>query len=115
MARSGAGLAVVIGLTGAACGVRGGPVLQPSLDSAAVAATALELLGRPYAFGGATPAGFDSSGFTHYVYAQHGIDLPGSPLSSIASGPRSAGATCGRETSSSSTRRPLAALRTSAC
>ena len=67
---------VVVALTGAACGVRGGPILQPPLDSAAVAATALELLGRPYAFGGATPAGFDSSGFTHYVYAQHGIELP---------------------------------------
>ena len=68
---------VVIALTGAACaGARGGPVLQPSLDPAAVAATALELQGRRYAFGGATPGGFDSSGFTHYVYAQHGIELP---------------------------------------
>ena len=41
-----------------------------------MATTALGLLGRPFAFGGATPAGFDSSGFTHYVYAQHGIELP---------------------------------------
>ena len=40
------------------------------------AATALGLLGRPYAFGGATPDGFDSSGFTHYVHAQHGVELP---------------------------------------
>lgn len=76
MARSGSGLLVLIALAGAACGVRDGPVLQPSPDPAAVAATALGLLGRPYAFGGATPDGFDSSGFTHYVYAQHGIELP---------------------------------------
>jgi cell wall-associated NlpC family hydrolase len=36
---------------------------------------AYQFLGVPYAWGGATPSGFDCSGLTMYVYAQVGIKL----------------------------------------
>lgn len=39
----------------------------------AVVAYASKFLGTPYLWGGTTPAGFDCSGFTQYVYKQFGI------------------------------------------
>jgi cell wall-associated NlpC family hydrolase len=38
--------------------------------------TALELRGVPYRNGGTDRRGFDCSGFTQYVFAQHGLFLP---------------------------------------
>ncbi|MDY3691275.1 MAG: SH3 domain-containing C40 family peptidase [Dysosmobacter sp.] len=45
-------------------------------SGSAIVNTAKQYLGTRYSYGGASPSGFDCSGFTMYVYSQHGYSLP---------------------------------------
>ncbi len=48
----------------------------PGFNRVAMIGFADELVGIPYVYGGETTKGFDCSGFTKYVYAHMGVDLP---------------------------------------
>lgn len=41
-----------------------------------VVQSSLRYQGVPYVFGGTSPSGFDCSGFTRYIFAQSGVQLP---------------------------------------
>ena len=59
---------------------------ESSSSNSDIAATAKQYLGTGYVYGGASPRGFDCSGFTMYVYNQHGYSLPHSATSQWQSG-----------------------------
>ena len=68
-----------------------GANIPQSVAGNAVLEIAARYVGVPYRSGGKSPAGFDCSGFTSYVYAQLGISL-----SSTSGGQRSAGTVVSR-------------------
>lgn len=51
-------------------------IRQVRVDGAKLLTIAARYKGVPYVRGGSTPRGFDCSGYTKYVFAQLGIDLP---------------------------------------
>jgi cell wall-associated NlpC family hydrolase len=58
----------------------------PSFDLNQVVSVGQQYLGTPYVYGGATPSGFDCSGFIMFVYSQFGISLPHSVSGQAARG-----------------------------
>jgi cell wall-associated NlpC family hydrolase len=54
------------------------PTAPPATDGAnsAAASYALQFLGVPYVWGGASPSGFDCSGLATYVFAKYGKSVP---------------------------------------
>jgi peptidoglycan DL-endopeptidase CwlO len=73
------------------------PVTAPSAPSAppssapparygGVVGIAMRYLGTPYVWGGASPAGFDCSGFVMYVFSQIGVSLPHSSYAQYGTG-----------------------------
>jgi cell wall-associated NlpC family hydrolase len=59
-----------------------------ALDLSQIVAVGQQYIGTPYVFGGASPAGFDCSGFIKYVYGQFGVSLPHSVTGQAAAGTR---------------------------
>jgi cell wall-associated NlpC family hydrolase len=57
-------------------------------DEYALVGTALSLRGVPYRNGGSDPTGFDCSGFTQYVFGQHGVQLPREVREQFSAGTR---------------------------
>lgn len=54
-------------------------VSSSSATGAQILAKATQYLGTPYAYGGASPSGFDCSGFVYYVYGTFGLSVGRTP------------------------------------
>ena len=61
-------------------------VTGSSASGSQILAKATEYLGTPYVYGGASPSGFDCSGFVYYVYGTFGISVGRTPAEQYSAG-----------------------------
>jgi cell wall-associated NlpC family hydrolase len=61
---------------GVAASSPGGETVAPPSRYGGVVGIAMQYLGTPYRWGGASPGGFDCSGFVMFVFSQVGVSLP---------------------------------------
>jgi cell wall-associated NlpC family hydrolase len=71
---------------GAAATTPEGSTVAPPNVHGGVVGIAMGYLGVPYRWGGASPSGFDCSGFVMYVFAQIGVSLPHSSYAQMGVG-----------------------------
>jgi cell wall-associated NlpC family hydrolase len=62
------------------------PAAVPDARYGGAVGIAMQYLGTPYAWGGASPGGFDCSGFVMYVFSQIGVSLPHHAASQYGAG-----------------------------
>ncbi|WP_230976506.1 C40 family peptidase [Georgenia wutianyii] len=62
------------------------PAPAQSVSGNAIVDIAFRYVGTPYVYGGSSPAGFDCSGFTWYVFQQVGINIPRSSGAQASAG-----------------------------
>ncbi len=79
-------LATIVLLLAGCAGLDSRPPEVISAERQIIIFEALGQIGRPYRYGGTTPAGFDCSGLSQYVYAQAGVSIPRSTAEQYSAG-----------------------------
>lgn len=74
------------GVAPSAAALNGNAETAKAVTGQQIVDKAKQYLGTPYVYGGASPSGFDCSGFTYYVFSQLGFSIARTPAAQISLG-----------------------------